>query len=128
MSLCPNCGMQLTWRKFSDAFDADTKEPIEVNGDFYCENCKLRWISEQSQPLSKESIGYGEITIELPKQILELLRFVEKTDGDVPKDYIERCVLDGIRADIDADTLISNFNLIEKFQLKPLYRKVLGSW
>jgi len=76
----------------------------------------------------KTPIEYEEITIKVPKQVMDLLRFACKTDGDTPKDYIERNVLDAVRADIDADALIQNTDLIKMFELKPIYIELLGSY
>jgi hypothetical protein len=75
-----------------------------------------------------KGIEFEQLMIKVPKQVMELLRFAGKTDGDTPKDYIERNVLDAVRADIDADALIQNTDLIKMFELKPIYIELLGSY
>ncbi|MGD0450470.1 MAG: hypothetical protein ABSA79_05370 [Candidatus Bathyarchaeia archaeon] len=59
---------------------------------------------------------------------MELLRFAEKYGNGTPKDYIETSTLQTVRGDLDADTLIPNQCLADKFSLKPIYEELLGSY
>jgi uncharacterized protein with PIN domain len=54
-AMCPNCGTQLVKKKFAVTYDEKgAPERKNAEEDFYCENCGLRWISENSQPLENE--------------------------------------------------------------------------
>ena len=42
---CPACGTLLKIRKFVDATD-DEGKPCDINEDFHCVKCNIRWYSE----------------------------------------------------------------------------------
>jgi hypothetical protein len=71
--------------------------------------------------MTEQPTEYEQITINVPKQIMELLRFAEKGTGETPKSYIETAVLQTVRSHIEGDALIPNEGLVEAFSLKPLF-------
>ncbi|MEM1540820.1 MAG: hypothetical protein QXJ07_05510 [Candidatus Bathyarchaeia archaeon] len=42
---CPKCGAPLEVRKFIDTWDCENK-PLDINEDFYCPKCDIRWLRE----------------------------------------------------------------------------------
>lgn len=49
LHLCPECGGPLVKRTFIDSRDAERK-PCDVNEDWYCEKCHLRWEPIDQEP------------------------------------------------------------------------------
>ena len=48
--------------------------------------------------MKKQSVEMEKVTIELPKRILDFLRFVEKS----PEEYLEESLVQVVKADFDA--------------------------
>ena len=78
--------------------------------------------------MTENKIEYEEITIKVPKKVMDLLRFAEKGDRGTPKEYLECAVLQEVRANLEAGNLLENDSLAIAFELKPIYHELLGSY
>lgn len=68
-----------------------------------------------------------QITIELPKNIMDILRFAQTTIEQTPKEWIEYKVIDAVRAALEtAEFLPSGKTLAEKFGLTPIFKEIAG--
>lgn len=74
-----------------------------------------------------EKIEYETITIEVPKQVMELLRFSESMGKMTPKEWIEYSVVETVRSGLDANMFLpSPAALAEKFNLNPVFKEILN--
>jgi len=76
-------------------------------------------VKEEQMRILKEQIEFEEITIKLPKKIID---FITRMYGDV-KEYLEYHAVDWVRADIECQT--PKF-LVEHFDLDDTFKAVLG--
>lgn len=138
-SFCPSgCGTPLVKQKFVDCFDENMEHSLQdAEEDFYCPKCGIRWIPEQHVPLktgedektknakkpeTATPVEYEQVTIKVPKLILEFLRKTDP-DNEGPTAWIEQTVVDDVRAQIEgADSL----DWASCFGLGPVFREVLG--
>jgi hypothetical protein len=81
-SLCPSgCGTELVKRKFVDIFDENKKAHLQdVEEDFYCPRCQIRWIQELHPNLFEMSPEFAaEIEKYAKLEGLSTAEFIEKT-------------------------------------------------
>lgn len=73
-------------------------------------------------------IEYETVTLKIPKKILELLRDSEKSLEETATQYMERCIVDLVRADIEtADCFVlSPRRLTERYNLDPVFKAITG--
>jgi len=79
VSKCPKCGGQLETRKFVDSWN-ERGEPVDVNEDLYCPNCRLRWSCEEVDP----KISWKTLPVISPKKF-SLKLYVEAKKGEERK-------------------------------------------
>jgi hypothetical protein len=65
--------------------------------------------------MAKEQIETEQVTIQLPKKLMDFLRAHFK---DPAKEYIQYSVIDSIRADINTDNVFLD-SIIKKYDLDP---------
>ena len=74
-----------------------------------------------------EKIEYETITIEVPKQVMELLRSTESHTGMTSKEWIEYYVVETARSGLDSDMFLpSPTELAKKFNLNPVFKEILN--
>jgi methylphosphotriester-DNA--protein-cysteine methyltransferase len=71
----------------------------------------------------QEEIVYEEITVRVPKKVMDLLRAFEKVIQITPKAYIEYNIIEVLRADLDADALFTMEKIVENFDLEPIFQQ-----
>jgi hypothetical protein len=71
---------------------------------------------------NNRGVELEELTIHLPKQVMDLLRIVEHLEGTTPDEFIQHSILSTIQAYANTNELIPNMCLIEKFNLTHLYK------
>jgi hypothetical protein len=73
-------------------------------------------------------IEYEQVTIRLPKVVLDFLRSMEKTISMTPKEYIEYNTVCSIRADIDdLDAFVPSPEEVAKaWNLNPIFKQILN--
>jgi hypothetical protein len=83
---------------------------------------------EKSKENGQEPIEYEMVTLNVPKNIMELLRDSEKSLEETPIQYLERCIVDLVRADIDAgDCFVSTpREIAERYKLDPVFKQITG--
>ncbi len=75
-------------------------------------------VLEKSDPHAP--IEYEQVTINVPKQVMELLRYAEPLNG-TPQSWIEYCVSDNVRAGLESgEFLPSSYELTQQFKLTPI--------
>jgi hypothetical protein len=78
------------------------------------------------QKQAEKPIEYESISIEVPKQVMELLRFAESLAGMSPKEWIEYYIVETARSGLDSDMFVPEpKELAEKFGLNPVFKKIL---
>jgi len=55
-----------------------------------------------------KNVSYEQVTVRVPRAIMDLLRQCENQLKMTAKDYIEKSVVEMIRADLDASTLFKH--------------------
>jgi hypothetical protein len=74
--------------------------------------------------LKKSELEFESVTLQVPKKVMELLRFCENASGTSPKEYIENYVIvQMISADLEAGCLIQLKDLIKKFDIEPVFEE-----
>jgi len=75
----------------------------------------------------KTKIEYEQVTIKVPKLVMDFLRSMEKTLDETAKEYIERNVVMVVRADIDGDAFVPYPEEVTKaWGLNPIFKAVLN--
>ena len=138
--LCPaGCGTKLVKRKFVNVFDEKGAISLkDTEEDLYCQKCGRRWISEQHEPLNTENTkepennvtiefyDTEEVTVKIPKAIMDLLRHSESITGDSPTADIEYAVVESVRARIDGGQFLpTRETLLKHYNLEPLFKSIL---
>jgi hypothetical protein len=65
------------------------------------------------------AIEFETVQVKIPKAILQLLSDV--LDEPI-NTYIERSIITAVKADLDADALISQEKIIQKYSLTPIFQ------
>ncbi|MGD0449433.1 MAG: hypothetical protein ABSA79_00070 [Candidatus Bathyarchaeia archaeon] len=82
---CPNgCGTKLVKEKFLDVFHVDGKpSEKDIDENFYCQKCGIRWLPQQNVPFSTEKAEkteYETITVKVPRAFLQNVKaYLAKT-------------------------------------------------
>lgn len=68
------------------------------------------------------------MTLKVPKKIMKLLRDSEKLLGETASQYLERCIVQLVMADIDAaDCFVPTpRELAERYNLEPVFKEITG--
>lgn len=76
----------------------------------------------------REPIEYETVTLKVPKKIMKLLRDSEMSLEESAIQYMERCIVDIIRADIETQDcfVLSPRRLVEKYNLDPVFKEIIG--
>lgn len=75
-----------------------------------------------------EQIEFEEVTLRVPKRIMDFLRKHEKRlEGGNIQGYLERNIVDCVRAEIDAATVFvpDPEDVIKTYKLGPVFKAVL---
>ncbi len=73
------------------------------------------------------AIEYEPVTINVPKSVMDLLRFSASVLEQTPKEWLEYAVMDEVRAGLDANEFLPNaFALVKKFNLNPTLEELIG--
>jgi len=77
----------------------------------------------------KTEIEYEQVTIRVPKKIMDFLRLMQKLNHETPEEYMAYNVVDMVRADIDAgDVFIPEPHEVAELNgLTPVFKEILGS-
>jgi hypothetical protein len=77
---------------------------------------------------SREPIEYETVTLKVPKNVMELLRDSEKSLEETASQYLERCIVDLVRADIETQDcfVLSPRRLTERYNLDPVFKEITG--
>lgn len=77
-----------------------------------------------------EKIEYEKITIEVPKAVMDFLRYIETITGDTPEHDIEWNIVENVRARADSDLYVkapkTPKELVDQFNLNPVFQTILG--
>lgn len=77
--------------------------------------------------MEKPQIEYETVTVKIPKQVMELLRFSQIAFKMTPTEYIEYNILELVRADLDSgEFLPSGKELADKFNINPIFKEILN--
>jgi len=70
-------------------------------------------------------VEYENVTIKVPKPIMELLRSVQAITGETPEQDIEYSIVESIRSRLDSKDFITTEALDDKFGLNPVFKEIL---
>lgn len=72
-----------------------------------------------------EQIEYEEITVKIPKAIMEFLKDHEGMLEEKTEDYLERCIVCSVSADIESQDcfVLSPIKMVKKYKLQPVFKK-----
>lgn len=72
-----------------------------------------------------EQIEYEEITVKIPKAIMEFLKDHEDMLEEKTEDYLERCIVGVVSSDIESQDcfVLSPVKLVKKYKLEPIFKK-----
>jgi hypothetical protein len=78
--------------------------------------------------MEREQIEYEAVTVQMPKQIMDYLRSIERCIKMTPKEYIEYNIVDCVRADIDSfDDFVTPKELADGWQLNPIFKAITNT-
>jgi hypothetical protein len=77
---------------------------------------------EKAETEKKVEIEFEEITLRIPKKLMEFLRKTPGGYGPSPVAYLEHSIVDVIRSDLEA---LSGEEIIEWNGLGPVFREIL---
>ncbi|MEM0253247.1 MAG: hypothetical protein QXK78_01640 [Candidatus Bathyarchaeia archaeon] len=66
----------------------------------------------------KQKIEYETVQLKIPKNIMNLLR--DSLEGSI-EEYLEYSIIEVVKADLEADALISHKKIIEKYKLQEIF-------
>lgn len=73
-------------------------------------------------------IEYEEVTIQVPKQVMEFLKSVEAIIEMTAKEWIERSTVDNVRAGIDSEEFLQTpEQMANQFKLNPIFKELTGT-
>ncbi|MGA2307937.1 MAG: hypothetical protein ABSG57_00125 [Candidatus Bathyarchaeia archaeon] len=77
---------------------------------------------------SKDKIEFEVVSVKIPKSVMKLLRDSEESLGETATQYLERCIVGLVRADIDAgDCFVPTpRRLAERYNLDPVFKEITG--
>jgi hypothetical protein len=80
------------------------------------------------QKTEQETIEYETVTLKIPKKVMKLLRDTDYL-GETAEQYIERGIVDLVRADIDMGECFTPTprQLTEQYGLDPIFKEITGS-
>jgi hypothetical protein len=72
-----------------------------------------------------EQIEYEEITVKIPKAIIEFLKDHEDMLEEKAEEYLERCIVGVVSSDIESQDcfVLSPVKLVKKYKLEPIFKK-----
>lgn len=76
----------------------------------------------------QEPIEYETVTLKIPKNIMKLLGDSERVLEETPNQYLERCIVDLVRADIDAGDcfVLTPREIAERYNLDHVFKQITG--
>lgn len=76
---------------------------------------------------TKLKIEYEKVTVEIPKNVMDLLRFASETREETPEEWIQWAAIDTARAQLDSGEFLPTAQaLAEKFSLNHVFLEILG--
>jgi len=79
-------------------------------------------VKNTAEKKTHEEIVYEEITVKVPRAIMDFLRANE----DKPIEYIEYSIVDFMHADVEAGVFNDPTRLAEKWCLNPVFQRIIG--
>ena len=73
----------------------------------------------------KNPIEYESVTVKVPKQVMDLLRYAQPTTGDTPEEDIEYGIVEGVRSRLEAGMFSTPKDLADQFNLNPVFEEIL---
>ena len=76
----------------------------------------------------KNPIEYESVTVKVPKQVMDLLRYAQPITGDTPEQDIEYYVVESVRSRLDVNAFSPTAkDLTDKFGLNPVFKEILDA-
>lgn len=77
---------------------------------------------------TKPQIEYENITVKIPKGILDLLREVAPVTKTTPKEWVEYAIVEQVRAGLESDEFLPTpQDMAEQFKLNPIFKEITGT-
>lgn len=72
-------------------------------------------------------IEYEQVTVKVPKRVMELLRFSASVLEQTPEQWIEYTIVDNVRAGLDSGQFLPDgLALAKKFNLNPVLKELIN--
>lgn len=76
----------------------------------------------------KLEIEYESVTVKIPKNIMDLLRYAQKLTNESPQSFIEYYTVENIRSLMDSNGILpTSKQLNEQFSLNKIFIEILDS-
>ena len=136
---CPSgCGTNLVLVKFVDIFSEDMKDYWENP---FCLKCGIRWIplhhplktkdpekASVDSTTKAEPIEYEQVSIKLPKAVMNLLRHTESVTDDTPEQDIEYAVVESVRSRLESGLFLPTPKILtNQYNLNPVFEAILDN-
>ena len=73
-----------------------------------------------------KKIEFESVTIQVPKAVMDLLRYAQPTSGDTPEQDIEYYLVESVRSRLDVNAFSPTAkDLTDKFGLNPVFKEIL---
>ncbi len=83
---------------------------------------------EKETQTEKDVIEYEQVTVKVPKQVMELLRASESLLEMSPQEWLEYELVDTVRSCVDSDMFVPEpKELADKFSLNPVFKAILDT-
>lgn len=74
----------------------------------------------------KLEIEYESVTVKIPKNIMDLLRFRQKLTDETPESYVAYSIVENIRSQMDVNGLMpTGRQLTDQFSLNKIFIEIL---
>jgi hypothetical protein len=85
-------------------------------------------VKENMESKTEDKIEYETVTLKVPKNVMKLLRDSEKTLEETASQYLERCIVGLVRADIDSGDcfVLTPREVAERYDLDPVFKAITG--
>jgi hypothetical protein len=72
-----------------------------------------------------KTIEYEQVSIKIPKAVMDLLRFAQPFGGTVEEE-LEYAIIENVRSRLDSGEFLTGKELADIFKLNPIFNSVLG--
>ena len=101
---------------------------LQMYPEEFLKKAAMDYLDELKKPeTDKTPIEYEQVTVKIPKAVMDLLRHTQPIAGKTPEQYIEYYVVEGIRSRMDSgEFLPTSKDVADQFNLNPVFKEILN--